>query len=153
MNWQSTQIDAQTCGKCCGQIRLKWNFLTIKDNAVSDPNLTPPNHAENTIPTVKHSEGSITLWRGFSSTGTGKLVRIEDKMDGKQANALERPSKSLELNPFENLWVWMVWKWTKKKNNDYMCQAREDIPKETCHSNGCIRFNVIEFFIAVHMPF
>ena len=35
-----------------------------------------------TIPTLKHSCGSIMLWRCFSVAGTGKLVRIEGKMNG-----------------------------------------------------------------------
>ena len=39
-------------------------------------------HPENIIPTVKHGGGSIMLWRCFSLTGTGKLVRIEGMMDG-----------------------------------------------------------------------
>jgi hypothetical protein len=34
-----------------------------------------------TIPTVKHGGGSIMLW-GFSAAGTGRLVRIEGKMNG-----------------------------------------------------------------------
>ena len=39
-------------------------------------------HLENTIPTVKHGGGSIILWVCFSAAGTGKLVRIEGKMNG-----------------------------------------------------------------------
>ena len=35
-----------------------------------------------TIPTVKHGGGSIMLWACFSAAGTGKLVRIEGKMNG-----------------------------------------------------------------------
>ena len=34
-----------------------------------------------TIPTVKHGGGSIMWWRRFSAAGTGRLVRIEGKMN------------------------------------------------------------------------
>ena len=33
------------------------------------------------IPSVKHGGGSIMLWECFSAAGTGKLVRIEGKMN------------------------------------------------------------------------
>ncbi|MGH0167546.1 UNVERIFIED_CONTAM: hypothetical protein FKN15_053097 [Acipenser sinensis] len=39
-------------------------------------------HPVNIIPTVKHGGGSIMLWGCFSSAGSGKLVRIEGRMDG-----------------------------------------------------------------------
>jgi hypothetical protein len=35
-----------------------------------------------TIPTVKHGGGSIMLWGYFSAAWTGRLVRIEGKMNG-----------------------------------------------------------------------
>ncbi|KAG2462687.1 TC1A transposase, partial [Polypterus senegalus] len=37
-------------------------------------------HQANTIPTVKHTGGSIMLWECFSTAGTGRLVRIKRKM-------------------------------------------------------------------------
>ena len=35
-----------------------------------------------TIPTVKHGGGNIMVWGCLSAAGTGKLVRIEGKMNG-----------------------------------------------------------------------
>lgn len=71
----------------------KLNFSAIKENAMSGAN---PTHLITpqwgcTIPTVKHCGGSIMLWECFSPAGTGKLVRIEGKMDGaKYRDILEK---------------------------------------------------------------
>ena len=35
-----------------------------------------------TIPTLKHGGGSIMLWGSVSEAGTGRLVRIERKING-----------------------------------------------------------------------
>lgn len=45
-------------------------------------------HLINTIPTVKHSGGSIMLWGCFSASGTGRLVRVEGKMDAEKYRAI-----------------------------------------------------------------
>uniref|UniRef100_A0AAY5K8J5 Tc1-like transposase DDE domain-containing protein n=1 Tax=Esox lucius TaxID=8010 RepID=A0AAY5K8J5_ESOLU len=37
---------------------------------------------KNTIPTVNHGGGNIILWGCFSAKGTGRLHRIEGRMDG-----------------------------------------------------------------------
>ncbi|CAM4646989.1 unnamed protein product [Leuciscus chuanchicus] len=39
-------------------------------------------NSKNTIPTVKHGGGNIILWGCFSAKGTGRLHRIEGRMDG-----------------------------------------------------------------------
>uniref|UniRef100_A0A6I8RU66 Transposase n=1 Tax=Xenopus tropicalis TaxID=8364 RepID=A0A6I8RU66_XENTR len=45
-------------------------------------------HSEHTIPTVTYGGGSIMLWGCFSSAGTGKLVRVDGKMDGAKYRAI-----------------------------------------------------------------
>ncbi|KAK3550834.1 hypothetical protein QTP70_006154 [Hemibagrus guttatus] len=42
---------------------------------------TAPHLIANIIPTVKHDGGCIMLWERFSAAGTGRLVRIEGKMN------------------------------------------------------------------------
>ena len=39
-------------------------------------------HPKNTIPTVKHGGGNIMLWGCFSAKGTGRLIRVEGRMNG-----------------------------------------------------------------------
>ncbi|KAI3364120.1 hypothetical protein L3Q82_010795 [Scortum barcoo] len=37
-------------------------------------------HPKNTIPTVKHGGGDITLWGCFSAKGPGRLIRVKERM-------------------------------------------------------------------------
>ncbi|KAK3545498.1 hypothetical protein QTP70_007744 [Hemibagrus guttatus] len=39
-------------------------------------------HPKNTIPTVKHGGGNITLWGCFSAKGPGRLIRVKERMNG-----------------------------------------------------------------------
>ncbi|KAJ7345776.1 hypothetical protein JRQ81_001726 [Phrynocephalus forsythii] len=78
----------QTCGRrCSGQMSPKLNFLAKMQNTMRGGKLTA-HHSEDTIPTVKYGGGSIMLWGCFSSAGTGKLVRIDGKMDGAKYRAI-----------------------------------------------------------------
>uniref|UniRef100_A0A8D0B0E3 Transposase Tc1-like domain-containing protein n=1 Tax=Sander lucioperca TaxID=283035 RepID=A0A8D0B0E3_SANLU len=50
-----------------------------------------PNTSQHPKNTIKHGGGSIMLWGCFSAAGTGKLVRVEGKMDGaKHRDILEQ---------------------------------------------------------------
>uniref|UniRef100_A0A803J7M7 Tc1-like transposase DDE domain-containing protein n=1 Tax=Xenopus tropicalis TaxID=8364 RepID=A0A803J7M7_XENTR len=68
-------------------MRPKWNFLAKMQNAVWRKTNTA-HHSEHTIPAVKYGGGSIMLWGCFSSAGTGKLVRVDGKMDGAKYRAI-----------------------------------------------------------------
>uniref|UniRef100_A0AAR2KY87 Uncharacterized protein n=1 Tax=Pygocentrus nattereri TaxID=42514 RepID=A0AAR2KY87_PYGNA len=54
--------------------------LNSKPHVWRKPGAT--HHLPKTIPTVKHGGGSIMLWGGFPAAGTGRLVRVEEKLSG-----------------------------------------------------------------------
>ena len=66
-------------------MRTEFNFLAYMQNSGGEkPNTA--HQPEQTIPPVKH--GGIMLWGCFSSAVTGKLVRVDGKMDGAKYRAI-----------------------------------------------------------------
>ncbi len=71
-----------------------------------------------TIPTVKHGGGNIMLWGCFSAKGTGRLHRIEGRMDG--AMYCEILGNNLSKSIEDELWLGLpAWQWpqTHSKGN------------------------------------
>ena len=48
-----------------------------------------------TLPTVKHGEGSIIVWRCFAASGTGKLAHIEGTMNSNDYQKILRESSPI----------------------------------------------------------
>ena len=61
-------------------MKPKLNFLATMQNVMFCVQATA-HHPEHTIPTVKHGGGSIMVWACFSSAGTGKMVKIDGKIE------------------------------------------------------------------------
>lgn len=70
--------------------------------------------SSNTIPTVRHGDGSIMLWGCVSSAGTGHLVKIERRMDEAkyreiiQDKLLQSAKKNLSLGVISPFTVWKL---------------------------------------------
>ena len=65
-------------------------------------------HSKNIIPTVKHGGGNIMLWGCFSAKGPGRLVRVDERMNGAMyreilgANLLPS-ARAMEMKLTENV--------------------------------------------------
>jgi hypothetical protein len=82
-----------------------------------------------TIPTVKHRGGSIMLWGCFSAAGTGRLVRIEAKMNGAKYKEI------LEENLLQTIWDLRLWRrFTFQQDNDPKHTAKA--PQEWFRDNS-----------------
>uniref|UniRef100_A0A9J8CVQ7 Transposase Tc1-like domain-containing protein n=1 Tax=Cyprinus carpio carpio TaxID=630221 RepID=A0A9J8CVQ7_CYPCA len=78
-------------------------------------------HLSNTVPTVKHSGGSIMLWGCFSAAGTGRLLNAAKYSDVLDENLLQS-SQDLRLGR----------RFTFQQDNDPKHKAK--IMKEATHS-------------------
>ncbi|KAL7855533.1 hypothetical protein AOLI_G00191370 [Acnodon oligacanthus] len=79
----------QTCGtRCFWSDETKIELFGQKTKRYVWRRINTAHHSEHTIPTVKYGGGSIVLWGCFSSAGTGRLVRVDGKMDGAKYRAV-----------------------------------------------------------------
>ena len=64
---------------CADETKIELFSLNAKRHVWRKPGTD--HHLANTIPTVKHGGGSFMRWRCFSVAETGRLLRIEGKMN------------------------------------------------------------------------
>lgn len=63
-----------------GQMKLKWNLLAIKDNAMSGAEPNTSHHAENTTPTVKHGVVAASCCGDvFHRQGLGNWSELKER--------------------------------------------------------------------------
>lgn len=74
---------------------------------------------KNTIPTVKHGGGNIMLWGCFSAKGPGRLIRVQERMNG----AMYREILSANLLPSARA-LKMKRGWVFQHDNDPKHTAR-----------------------------
>ena len=72
-----------------------------------------------TIHTVKHGGGSIMLWGCFSAARTGRLVRIERKLNGAKYREI------LDENPLQSTQDLGLGGFTFQQDNDPSTQPRQ----------------------------
>ncbi|KAK6328741.1 hypothetical protein J4Q44_G00007190 [Coregonus suidteri] len=68
--------------RSCGLMRQKMELFGLNSTRRVCWKKKDEYNPKNTIPTVKHGGGNIILWGCFSAKGTGRLHRIEGRMDG-----------------------------------------------------------------------
>ena len=62
---------------------------------------------KNTLPTVKHGGGNLMLWGCFSANGTGRLHRIEGRMNGAMYHFVRQPP-SLSESTENGSWMGLL---------------------------------------------
>ena len=91
----------QTYGRrYSGQMRTKFSFLAIRENAISGANPTPLITPRTPSPKWSMVVAASCCGDVFSSAGTGKLVRIEGMLDG------TKYSEILEVFSHPEIWDW-----------------------------------------------
>ena len=101
----------------------KWYAWRRKNEAYAE---------KNTLPTVKHGRGSVMLWGDFASSGTGKLQRVEGKMDSIGYQEILRENVMSSVRKLK-----LGIHWTFQQDNDPMYTSKstravsKEVPEDT----------------------
>ncbi|CDQ83393.1 unnamed protein product [Oncorhynchus mykiss] len=107
-----------------------------------------------TIPTVKHGGENIILWGCFSAKGTGRLHRIEGRMDGAMhreilANNLLPSVRTLKMGGFHSkshdTWAPFILSFTRISRPGPIAEKQ---PQSMMFPPPCFTVGIVEFLSA-----